>query len=697
MRMLLFGFACAFGMTISSCAGAQHERSARDGAERGGADSLALRTLVRAYVTDWRMEVVTSRRGVRELMGGNLPLRTGGTADGSIEAQLADGRVFCLADTGWYLLRFDIRVRDRIARTRLLGLSEPGYCPFWDWALAAPPSVDGTSSIVPLLPAAAQERLAARRDRLLNALDAVLERNPRDSAALGQRVRFSTSVQARHDAAQRVARCGDTPYCLQLAAQLQARGGDLRVADSLFAHARAQRNVTGVCRDDGLDAVWPRGLAPLTEQLSCGARSRHWEALWWLANPRWSDPVNTRRLTHELRVLDVLLRDQVGLDEYLDFARNQRVTAEALVLRYGFPRRILAFTPGADTSYHFNIIQRGDAPYRVLGAPQYTRDYYRTIPTGDALANPFDATLADFAVRAPPPQFDLRAEFPEELIDAKPQLHDLPSAQLAHFLRDSLMVLAVAVPPPPPSIASGNTRAWQASLIASPGPGTTDIIATARADSTAAFRLLGLTTLTPSVMSVEVEPALQPADDVWRARFGQRPPPALLAATGGALALSDLLLLDPSADSLGSGLTLEQAARQMLTSSVLTANQRRLGLFWELYGISADAPAETSVRYTITVTSSAGASVLSRVFALARGQSTASSDGVAMSLVQRIDPRATARTQRGAAVVPHGLVLNLADLPAGDYAISVAAATIGAASAPVRRAEARRAIRLIRQ
>lgn len=282
-------------------------------------------------------------------------------------------------------------------------------------------------------------------------------------------------------------------------------------------------------------------------------------------------------------------------------------------------------------------------------------------------------------------------------MDAKPQLHDLTSAQLAHFLRDSLMVLAVAVPPPPPSIASGNTRAWQASLMSSPGPGMTDVIATASSDTASAFRLLGLTTLAPSVLSVEVEPAQQPADDVWRARFGQRPPPALLAATGGALAMSDLLLLDPSADSLGSGLKLEQAVRQMLTSSVLTANQRRLGVFWELYGMPADAPTETTVRYTITVSSTAGASVLSRVFALARGQSTASGDGVAMTLVQRIDPRATARTQRGAAVVPHGLVLNLADLPAGDYAISVAAETISAANTPIRRADARRAIRLIRQ
>lgn len=675
LRLAVAGWCALVGVTSAIACRSTQVRDREDVRNLNAqASEKVTRALVQSYVRSWRLEVITSRRLVPEFMRHVLPIGSGARAIGSIADQLGDARVPCFGgpqSEGDYNLRFDVKVRDRIPELRLLGAVDPGYCPFWEWGLPAGAVADGTGAIASRLPLVAQQRLNALRDALLRGIDSVLRSNPSDSISLGQRVRFSITPEQIAVAVPAVERCAlSAAYCLQLRARLEARLQHSLAADSLYRQARSLLDASGHCRIDGLDWSWPASDSDAARG-ACTAYIARREKTWWLANPRWSAPINVRLLAHENRRFDVLVREQVGLDELLDFAPRQRASAIALVMRYGFPRRVLARHVGADTSYMSFVPHDGDEVYRFIGAPQYSLDYYRTIPDPSTIQAPFDAALPAFAVRAPPPSFNLAAEFPKELMDAEPQLHDLTSAQLAHFMRDSLLVLAVAVPMPPSLSAGGSAAAAHAALVSSPGPGAYDVLSASTVPASASLRALGLTQMAPSVLSVEVEPYGAPVSDVWRARFGQRPSQALVAAVGGAPAMSDLMLVDVASDSLGQNVQLETIHQRMLASSVVAPEQLRLGVFWELYGLNEGG----TIRYTVTVTSNRGPGMLSRIFAFARGEIQESGNAVSIALSKRVDPRSTLRTQRGALVVPDGLVLDLRGLPEGDYTLQVSAAS----------------------
>lgn len=153
-----------------------------------------------------------------------------------------------------------------------------------------------------------------------------------------------------------------------------------------------------------------------------------------------------------------------------------------------------------------------------------------------------------------------------------------------------------------------------------------------------------------------------------RARHGAWPPDTSIRAP---LAISDMLVLEqatPLPDSLEDAVPM---SRGDLRASVL----ERLGLFWELYPLAVD----TVVRYTLTVKPLDEGSFhrLARRLGLARRLKPVH--------MQWEEPLAQHR-----AFVPRALAIDVSALPAGRYAIEIAAESAGT------RASARREIRLWR-
>jgi hypothetical protein len=75
-----------------------------------------------------------------------------------------------------------------------------------------------------------------------------------------------------------------------------------------------------------------------------------------------------------------------------------------------------------------------------------------------------------------------------------------------------------------------------------------------------------------------------------------RPPPSLAELKAGEIAVSDPVLLDLQADAVNLDQPTEALLDQMLNTVNVDRRHRRIGVYWETYGISATDTITVSVR-----------------------------------------------------------------------------------------------------
>ena len=454
--------------------------------------------------------------------------------------------------------------------------------------------------------------------------------SPGDNWIAGERVRYM--IEAGEDsAAVSVARSCAPPrwFCKALlgyALHASERYGDAAVA---FDSALAQMPVDERCRWNDISVLLDDDERASYDALPCGQRDSVEQRFWELAQPSFAVRGNDRRTEHFSRVLVADLSETADNAYGLPWGPDMR----EMLIRYGESLWYSVSWPGPYTtfetpvghdrlpSFHFAAEMEGDSARWDPDAP-VARELYAP-PYIDTLA-PLDA------------QFAMMKRGDSALVVAVYSDTTLGSA-----------VLGV-------SGTSGDTSG----VSAHPGR-------VRRAHSRWKGEMVAMEAFDP----VRLRDA--------RARVWLAPPHHAI----GAPDLSTLLLF--AADTSASVESLDDALAHALTSSDLHG-ARRLGLYWEEYGEtkpdSASGPHVSatdadSQSVAAPDSSSDSSSVLVTVTRIDGGALRWL--GQALHFTRRDSPLAVKWRDAYASsgVASHSVVLDLAQLPAGTYRVTVAAGT----------------------
>ena len=336
---------------------------------------------------------------------------------------------------------------------------------------------------------------------------------------------------------------------------------DFREAERVFDRALSAMPDSTRCRWTDVTPLLDGDAERLVKRTPCEGRSALNDRVWWLADPFHSIEGNELRAEHLARHAFAVLHDRWRASHPLGWGSDVR----EIVLRYAWPvawsrDRVRERSP---TQSGFFLAVTGHEPN-----PAY--DFF---PDGAALASPYDASDASWHLKRP------RATTHYAHPDAAP-LQPLRH-QIARFrLGDSLLIVGAwsAI-----DDTLFNTAPRRVALVVSSDDG--------RAPTTTTFENAGsrgaLLLAVPNgdhLASLELFAGTSRA--AARARRGLRE----LSATSG-ITVSDILLLEPGAQPR----SLAEALERLLPDGELGAD-RRVALYWEVYGLEAALLPRVTVR-----------------------------------------------------------------------------------------------------
>jgi len=461
-------------------------------------------------------------------------------------------------------------------------------------------------------------RIREARARLLAALDEAGAALPGDEWIAGQRVRYLLEDSQPARAARVAEQCRAVAWwCEALAGLVRHVTGEFAAADSTFAVALADMPADERCRWNDLSPLLEGELAERYHRLDCDGRSAFEARWWWLAQPLYSLAGNDRRTEHVARV--VMARIHEGRRTPFGYwAEDLR----DVMLRYGWPTWWTRDPP---------VSPLVESEPRITGHDPSPAFHFT--PGARALDDPANATPADWSLHSP----QARERYAPPYAATFTYLEH----QEAVFRRgDSCLVVAA------PDLSEDTLFAQRAVRLALALAADEHTLVTAR-DSGVAVRpqaVVAAAPCRPFVLSLE---AVAPRErHVARARYGVTPKRRTLAHP----AISDLLLFDPPPDSLPA--TLDAVLPRAYGSTRVPAG-RKLGVFWEVYGVD---PAGGAVAVSLDVARQ-GTGFLRRVLGLGR---------------RRHDVRLEWQdVPQDSAVAPRALAIDLAGLAPGRYQIEV--------------------------
>ena len=473
------------------------------------------------------------------------------------------------------------------------------------------------------------------RAKLLATLDEAGAALPGDEWIAGQRVRYLLEDGQPRLAAEVVGQCRAVVWwCEALDGLVRHVERDFVGADSLFAAALADMPEDERCRWNDISSLLEGELAGRYRNLDCVGRAALEARWWWLAQPLYSLTGNDRRTEHFARQTMVRIeqgrRTTYGL-YWEDDLRN-------VMLRYGWPMFWTREPPRSP------LVQSDPYVTGHLASPTF-----HFAAGARALDDPGNAKPEDWSFD--PPQ--ARESYAPPYAKAFEYLDH----QQAVFRRDDSCVVVAAY-----NLSSDTLFAQRV---------VTSALALAADERTLALSrdsgvIAGARALTatapcgPLVMSLE---AVAPGErHVARARYGVTP----LRRSPYHPGISDLLLFDP-ADSLPATL---DAVVPHAYGSTRVSTDRKLGVFWELYG--AD-PAAGAVDVSLTL-SRQGTGWLRR----------------AVESLGLAGPRRDVRLEwqempESASIAPRTLALDLSGLAPGRYLLEVAVTPAGAETVTAQR------------
>jgi hypothetical protein len=405
------------------------------------------------------------------------------------------------------------------------------------------------------------EAVKRARSTLIARLDTAAAMIPGDWWVAGQRVRYLIEAERPEDAVAAATACrsDSAGWCDALLGYALHEAGEYVRADSAFSVALAAMPERQRRRWTDLSPLLPADALRAYRRLDDAEREAFEARFWWLANPLYSLPGNDRRTEHFSRHVIDRLQDRARQTEGIAWGADLR----ELLLRYGAPagwERVRARLPQLGSS---SMVTRYAPGSRHFDPPLPYLERLHEIEPDSWDLNPRRARTS----YAP----------------AYSQPMEEPEYQVAVFQRDDSAVVVAALQLAPDS--AGIRHAAEATLVLTADENNAPALQRQPITETPAILNLSVPAV-PLLISVEAFAA--EARRAARARYGLELGPL---PTHG-LAVSDLLLLDaPDAlpDSLDSAIPLARA-------STHARSGERLGVFWEIYGLSpADLPVEVAV------------------------------------------------------------------------------------------------------
>lgn len=410
------------------------------------------------------------------------------------------------------------------------------------------------------------EPVRTGRQELIAKLAEAAARAPGDEWVAGQRVRYLVEAGRHAEVPAAADACGGSGWwCTALRAYARHNAREHAEADSLYAAALVQMPERERREWTDLSVLLgPDGGS--TYRRSAGEERARTEArFWWLADPFWMDPGNPRRTEHFSRWVVDRLQERAKSPEGISWGDDLR----EILLRYGAPIGWERIRPS-----HPMMVQHGVSVITHYGPSRLSAP-----PPFSSLRDPLSLKPEDW------PADDRRAR-----VDYEEDFGRLDH-QVAFFRRGDSARVVAAYALDPDSVAAD--AAVEAGVVLMDAPD-----AEPRLERRMGTGPRGVLTLDappgPTLLSLEARAGPDSLPRVGRARYAVRAP-----AAAEGVSLSDVLLLgDP--DPLPA--TLDEAVPRARGSTRVRPGER-VGLFWEVYGLPAQAD---TVAFSLQVTREAG-------------------------------------------------------------------------------------------
>jgi hypothetical protein len=475
--------------------------------------------------------------------------------------------------------------------------SSRSFCPVW-FPVDDSLSTDETDGVDGSLNEESRRLMRRSRADLIARFQSAAATRRSNPWLVGQLVRLAVDqneIEAALGAARSCA--GSRSWCLLLEGYTLNAAGRIAAADSVFQRAVAAMKPSDRCEWTSVAPLLDARARAAYERIDCAARDSIHAAFWWLADPLYIEPGNARRAEHFARQVLVRLHAGLTMDERWDWRpRSGGDALASMIVRYGWPANL--FWAGYyEDGGHFDWLGFRDSAVNV--APEYKLPRYHSAPSWSAVLDPAALTPDDgkrFAPRMGYGGVDWENDYwPVESADRRtgPVL-DL-AEQTVLFRRDNDALLAIAMDVPQKFFAPGARVPYDAAVIAARDP--TDRWVPAREsimlDGKGTTVLVSPLAARAQVVSAELAPADGAPGLAARARRAVRPPAPLSVLQAGEIAMSDPLFFRPGDDPAPPA-NVAGAVAKMFGS--LTLTEKRVGVFWETYGVAPGDTVEVSLR-----------------------------------------------------------------------------------------------------
>jgi hypothetical protein len=458
------------------------------------------------------------------------------------------------------------------------------------------------------------------RAELLRDLEKASIELPGDDWIMGQRIRYLTEG---HDAsAAGVARsCRATRWwCDALLGLALHVGGNYAGADSAYAVALDEMPSIVRCHWLNLAPLLDDDIRGTYKKMNCGQRAAADARIWWVADPLFMTPGNERRTEHFSRVLHTALQQ----DAANTYGSSWGGDLAELILRFGWAEK---WTQEPSRSMYYQ------SPPAITGherEPGY--HFFLTQQPPDSLALIVDSVFDIY-------QFPPREQYAPVYTRAFVRL----DAQVARFRRGDSTKVVAAYDVSTDTIFG--RRKFAAALIAM-GDEATLPSKMELAESPAKNVLTVSTPWKEQLVGVELLAADSAGAARWRSGFAEIP------LDSGRISVSDLLFVDGEPSLPGD---LNEAIPRTHGGTTFRRD-RKIGLFWELYGRT---PADSALPISLTITP-VDESLLRRTFR-------------ALRIAPKVSPLNIRWHENGASGVlsARSVLLDLSLVPAGKYAVKL--------------------------
>lgn len=456
------------------------------------------------------------------------------------------------------------------------------------------------------------------RVRLMEALVQASQRSQRDGWITGQRVRYALEAHDTVAALRAAVECqGQQWWCnAVLGLVLHETGGGI-AADSAFGRALAAMPKAERCKWTDISLLLDAAQLERYKAVGCGEREDIAARAWWLADPFHTVPGNDRQAEHYARLtMSQILKDtRAGWD--MSWANDIR----ELVIRYGWAR-YWTRVPASGITANGGVISGHEAMPNYHFFPATNR-FHPITAIGSGSWN--------FKQRRSPERY--APKHVDEFVEIDPQI--------ALFRRgDSAQVVVAYDLSRDTAFQSVPVRS--AVAIAHDEKSKPVILETA--NSRGSFVMVVDSTahlLSVEILSADRKKAARARQSVW-----------LSPKSAGGLAVSDLLLFDPTATHVSDLAHAIPTARGNLTADA----KGKLGLYWEIYGLMK---ADSALPVALTLTRITEGSLRRMAESIGLGRRA-----TPISIAWRETPSTGSITSRS-------VVLDLSLIPAGKYVLKL--------------------------